>query len=131
MSIPLQVKLKLVIPKKTENLEEAPKPVVGRVPRIARLLALAHRFQKMVESGTVTDYAALARLGHVTRARMSQIMSLLHLAPDIQEAILFLEPVTHGRDPIVLRDILPICSEMTWYKQRQLWKSVAKAPPVG
>ena len=64
--------------------EEKPVPV-GRVPRITRLMALAIRFEQLVRGGVVADYAELARLGHVTRARMTQITNLLHLAPDIQE----------------------------------------------
>jgi hypothetical protein len=62
----------------------------GRVPRVSRLMALAIRFDGLVRSGAVADYAALADLGHVSRARISQIMNLLLLAPDIQEQILFL-----------------------------------------
>ena len=58
----------------------------GRVPRIARLMALALRFEHLVQSGTVRDYAELARLGQVSRARLTQITNLLHLAPDLQEA---------------------------------------------
>jgi hypothetical protein len=64
----------------------------GRPPRIACLLALAYRFDELVRSGAVRDYAELARLGHVTRARVTQIMNLLNLAPDIQEDILWLPP---------------------------------------
>ena len=60
------------------------------VSRIARLMALAIRFEWLVRQETVRDYAELARRGHVTRARMSQIMKLLNLAPDIQETLLFL-----------------------------------------
>src|SRR5262249_32149429 len=67
-----------------------PGPPPGRVPRIARLLALAHRFEGLLRDGAVKDYAELARLGHVTRARITQVMNLLLLAPGIQEAILFL-----------------------------------------
>lgn len=52
---------------------------VGRVPRVARLMALAIHFEELVRSGAVADYATLARLGHVTRARMTQIMNLLSL----------------------------------------------------
>src|SRR5436190_21045272 len=63
----------------------------GRVPRVARLLALAHRFEKLIRDGDVRDYADLARLGHVTRARLSQIMDLLLLAPELQEPLLFME----------------------------------------
>src|ERR1700693_1319280 len=62
----------------------------GRAPRIARLLALAHKLDGLVRSGMVRDYAELARLGHVSTARVSQIMTLLLLAPAIQEYVLFL-----------------------------------------
>jgi hypothetical protein len=51
-------------------------------------MALAIKFQDMVDQGEVADYAAIARLGYVTRARLTQIMNLTLLAPDIQEAIL-------------------------------------------
>jgi hypothetical protein len=97
------------------------RPEPGRVPRVARLMALAIRFEKLVREGTVGDYAELARLGHVTRARVSQIMSLLHLAPEIQEALLFLPKVTAGRDSIILHDLLPIAAIPDWKKQRKMW----------
>jgi len=42
----------------------------------------------MIDRGEVRDYADLARLGYVTRARLTQIMNLLLLAPDIQESLL-------------------------------------------
>ena len=61
----------------------------GRAPRIARLLALAHKLDAMVRSGEISGYSQLARLGHVSPARLTQIMVLLHLAPVIQEYILF------------------------------------------
>src|SRR3990170_2361781 len=77
----------------------APRPTTaGRVPRISRLMALAIRFDGMLQRGEVKDYADLARLGHVTRARVTQVMNLLMLAPDIQEAILFLPLIEDGHD---------------------------------
>jgi hypothetical protein len=103
----------------------APTPVPpGRVPRVSRLMALAIRFDGLVRDGAVNDHADLARLGHVTRARVSQIMSLLHLAPDIQEALLFLPPVERGRDPVVLRDVLPTTVIADWRKQRKMWREL-------
>ena len=78
----------------------------GRVPRVARLLALAHRFQGLVRNGEVADYAELARLGRVSRARISQIVSLLSLAPNLQEQVLFLPRTERGRDPIQMRHLL-------------------------
>jgi hypothetical protein len=81
-------------------------------------MALAIKFQDMVDHGEVRDYADLARLGYVTRARMTQIMNLLHLAPDIQEAILFLPPTTSGRDPISERGIRNVTGTAAWGRQR-------------
>ena len=77
----------------------------GRLPRVSRLLALALRLDQLIRAGAIADYATLARLGHVSRARVSQILGLLLLAPDIQETLLFLPPTEHGRDPIRLRQL--------------------------
>lgn len=101
-----------------------PPPVFGRVPRIARLMALAIRMQRLIEAGEIRDYAELARLGHVTRARMTQIMNLLNLAPDIQEDILFLPPVESGRDPIRELQLRPITLVPDWRKQRRMWREL-------
>lgn len=103
----------------------------GRVPRVARLMALAIRFEDLIQRGEVTDYAELARLAHVTRARITQIMNLRLLAPEIQEAILNLHEVTAGRDRIVLRDVQAIALTPDWKKQRIMWKKIernAKTP---
>jgi hypothetical protein len=103
-----------------------PMPVLepGRVPRLSRLMALAIRFDRLVRQGEVADYADLARLGHVTRARVTQIMNLLLLAPDIQEEILFL-PRTHGGfDPIPERRVRAITSVPDWRKQRRMWATM-------
>ena len=103
---------------------QAPIPAPARVPRVAKLLALAHRFERLVRDGKVADYATLARAGHVTRARLSQIMALLNLAPDIQEAVLFLPRVERGRDPIIVADLMPIATELDWRKQRRMWRDL-------
>lgn len=78
---------------------------IGLLAQVTRLMELAIRLDPLILAGEVTDYSELARLGHVTRARMSQIMNLLMLAPDIQEEILFLPRVTGGRDPTHLRHL--------------------------
>ncbi len=67
------------------------------------------------------DYADLARLGYVTRARISQVMNLLNLAPDIQEVLLFLPRTLQGRDPICEKDIRPIAGVAHWSRQRAMW----------
>lgn len=108
---------------------EKPTPVLpeGRIPRISRLLALSHHFERLVVMGEVKDYAELARLGNVSRARITQIMNLLLLSPDIQEAILFLPKVMEGHDPIKLKHLQPICLEMDWGTQRERWARLNQA----
>src|SRR5436190_17140270 len=108
---------------KVLQLSNTVSPVLyGRVPRVVRLLALAHRFENLIRDGEVRDYADLARLGHVTRARVSQVMNFLNLAPDIQEAILFLPPVTKGQDPVYERQLRPLMAALDWKKQRRMWE---------
>jgi hypothetical protein len=97
----------------------------GRVPRVSRLMALAIRFDRLVREGVVADQSELARLAHVTQPRMTQIMNLLHLAPDIQESLLFLPRVTEGKDPITEKILRPIAAEMCWRKQREMWHSLS------
>ena len=84
-------------------------------------MALAHHLERLVVTGVVKDYAALARLGHVSRARITQIMNLLLLAPDIQEAILFLPKTVSGHDPIKLKHLQPVALERDWGRQRERW----------
>jgi hypothetical protein len=100
--------------------------VSGRVPRLARLLALAHRFDKLLRDGMVHNLKTLARLGHVSPARISQILSLLHLAPDIQEALLFRSRPEHGRDCLDMRRVLPLTKIVDWQEQRRLWRRLAE-----
>jgi len=90
------------------------------IPRIARLLALAIRFEKLLRDGTIRDYAELARLGRVTRARMTQIMKLLDLAPDVQEEILFL-PLIQGLNE---RNLRPLASRIDWDEQRRMFQKI-------
>ena len=108
----------------TENESDIDAPQ-GRLPKITKLMALAVRFEKLLADGVVPDYAELARLGHVTRARLTQIMNLRLLAPDIQEAILFANEIFVGRDPISLRQLQPIALTADWKKQRRLWKRLS------
>jgi hypothetical protein len=101
-------------------------PQPGRIPRITRLMALAIRCERLIREGQIADYAEVARLGHVTRARVSQIMNLLHLAPDIQEEILFLPPITGGRDTVCLRMLQPITAVPNWRLQREAWRQMLR-----
>jgi hypothetical protein len=101
---------------------EAARVAPGRVSRVARLMALALRLDELVRTGQVGSSSALATLGPVTRARISQILNLIHLAPDLQEALLFLPTRQRGRDPIILADLQPIAAAFDWRQQRRLWR---------
>ena len=102
-------------------------PPAGRAPRVARLLALAIHCEQRVRAGTITSYAELAALGHVSRARITQIMNLLLLAPDIQEQLLFATRPERGREPILLRQVQPLARIADWGEQRRLWQALQHA----
>lgn len=114
--------------KKLEVGDAPPNPEAlvepGRVPRISRLMALAIRLERLLAEGVARDYADLARLGGVTRARLTQIMNLTLLAPDIQAALLFLPRTLRGRDAVTEPELRAIAAVPDWRKQRRLWKSL-------
>jgi hypothetical protein len=87
-------------------------------------MALALRFQGLLQQGLIADYATLARLGHVSRARVTQIMNLAVLAPDIQETLLFLPRTERGRDPLHLRQLQPLTRIADWGEQRKRWQAL-------
>lgn len=108
-----------------EGAEEAvSRAPTGRVPRISRFMALAIHYEDLIRAGHVSDFAELARLGHVTRARVTQIMNLRLLAPDIQEELLALPLVQSGRARIHLRHLQALAASADWKEQRHLWKSI-------
>jgi hypothetical protein len=97
-----------------------------RVPRVARLFALAVKLDGLVRNGTIRNYATVARLRYVSRAKISQLISLLLLASDIQEEILFLPPTPSGRGQVTLRQLQPIALAPCWRRQRQLWRQLKR-----
>ena len=106
---------------------EAPKASWPRIPRIARLLALARHIDDLVRSGALGSYAAAARLGHISRARLSQILALLNFAPDLQEQLLFLQRPARGRAAPMLRQLLHVAAALDWDEQRRRWRRLQRA----
>jgi hypothetical protein len=103
----------------------------GRIPRLSRVMALAIKFEQMLASGAVRDQAELAELGHVSRTRVTQVMNLLRLAPDIQEEILFLPYIQYGDDRLTERHLRPVAALLKWPAQRRLWATlVERANPL-
>jgi hypothetical protein len=108
----------------------SPQPMEAtRPPRVACLLALAHKFEYLVRSGEVRDYAELARVGRVSRARVTQIQKLLTLAPSIQEPILFLPARDSVEEPLTERDLRSVTREPRWDRQRILFARLGR--PAG
>jgi hypothetical protein len=96
---------------------QKPEMPTARVPRIARLMALAIHFDELLRERKVKDLAELARLGQVSRARVTQVMNLLNLAPAIQEELLFTEVVVAGRDVRTERKMRVPAAEYDWIRQ--------------
>ena len=94
---------------------------VGRVPRISRLMALAIRMEGLVRTGRVKDYAELARLGGVSRARVSQVSNLRNLAPPIQERLLFLEGAEKAIHERALRRV---AQSVNWEEQQRRFEEL-------
>ena len=109
--------------------EDLPRPS-GRIPRVTRLMALAIRFDGLIKAGKIDNQAELAQLGNVSRARITQIMNLLNLAPDIQEALLFLPSVESGKDRVTERELRVIVRELNWQKQRKMWRAFDQSAAV-
>jgi hypothetical protein len=99
----------------------SPGATSGRLPRVTQVLALAIQFQDMIERGDARDYADLARLGCLSRERMSQIMELIWLAPDIQQEILGFPSTRTSRFPVSEAAVRRIAAEPSWEEQRNLW----------
>jgi hypothetical protein len=94
----------------------------GRIPRISKLMALAIHFDGLLRQGIVRDYADIARLGGISRARVTQIMNLLLLAPQIQEALLYMPMMAGGNDPITEHEMREEMKTLNWKEQQKFLK---------
>ncbi len=97
---------------------------LARIPRISKIMALAIKMETLVRERRVPDYAALASAGSVSRPRMSQLMSLTNLAPEIQEKLLFLPKTIYGRDAISERHLRRIAQLVDWSSQTELFREL-------
>jgi hypothetical protein len=88
------------------------------------MLALAHHLQNAIDRGLVADRAAVARKLGLTRARATQLLDLLLLAPDLQEAVLALEAVD-GVEPMAERSLRAVAHAGAWGEQRVAWAKLA------
>lgn len=96
----------------------------GKVPRVSRLLALAMQYDRMLRDRTVPDFSALCRHAGVSKPRMTQILNLVNLSPDIQTAILALPNIRQSRGFFTERKLRPIAQKNDWAEQRELWEKL-------
>ena len=122
----IEVEVMLELPRYGRPKAALPPVPSGRVPRLSRLMALAIKFQTMLDRKEIGDYAELARLGYVSRARITQVMNLLLLAPDIQEGILCFPPCP-VRNATTERHVRRLVGVVDWAAQRRLWKTLASS----
>ena len=107
-----------------QHLRPSPSPDTpkGKIPRISRLMALPIHCNELLRSGQITNQSELARYAQITPARMTQILTLLNLSPDIQEELLFLSRTTVGRKEIQEMAVRKIAMELDWRRQRETWR---------
>ncbi len=102
-------------PPKPRPVEKSADPI----PKLTRLLVLGHHFEKLVRHGFVRDYAEIARLTGLSRARITQIVNLTLLAPEIQEGILFLGGDDAKRMQRFERDLRIVLAHPDWKEQEK------------
>ena len=84
------------------------------LPRITRLMALAIRLDGLLRECPEMDGEELARRSCVSRPRITQILNLLSLSPDIQEQLLWLPPLAKGREVITEQSLRRLTAECHW-----------------
>ncbi|MHA7813118.1 MAG: hypothetical protein ACX94C_06980 [Phycisphaerales bacterium] len=107
----------------SDRTAEEPK---GRVPRISKLMALAIRYDQMLNDGVVQSQTELAELLHVSQPRMTQVMNLLHLSPEIQEELLLLPETGKGQDPVSERELRVNSSKVLWGDQISICRLIVR-----
>ncbi len=119
---PLEIQFQLrPKPRPVQDAAQRELPSAGRLPQATRVLALAIHIDEMIRSGDARDYADVARQTCLCRERVSQIMRLNYLAPDIQMELLYLPPVPTGRYPISETALRTIANLLSWADQRLEW----------
>ena len=112
---------------------EPPPGPVRKPARVAVMLALAHKIQEAIAQGKVRDQADVARRLGFTRARITHLLDLTLLAPDVQEQVLFLEAVD-GLQPMSERALRTVAHARTWREQLRRWSEILEtmsAPAEG
>jgi hypothetical protein len=129
---PLEIQFHLrTKPRTASDHPEQAATKAGRLPRVTQVLALAIYLEDMIRRGEAKDYADLARLSCLCRERVSQIVRLNYLAPDIQIELLYLPPTPTGHYPISETAMRKIASLLSWMDQRREWSALKQHHGLG
>ncbi|HEU4408244.1 MAG TPA: hypothetical protein VFS43_23480, partial [Polyangiaceae bacterium] len=107
--------------------EAPPALPTGRAARAAYALALAHAFEDRLARGLAGDLADLARQAGLSRARITQLMDLLLLAPELQEEVLF-RVEGPGERPLTERGLREVVHALDWEEQRRRYRALVARP---
>ncbi len=102
-------------------------PKKPKEPRVKELMQMAIEWQKLLKSGHVATRADIAKHEEITRARVTQIMSLLNLLPDIQRHILDL-PKSASWSPVTERSIRHITMIENHGEQIEAFRELTERP---
>lgn len=91
-------------------------------PRLRQSLILAYQVEEIISEGKAKDFKQVAQWLNLSKARLSQIVSLLNLASSIQEEILLSN--ADKIKNITVPDIRPLLAEMNWERQISLWNAI-------
>ena len=125
----LELKFQLRRPMAVERT--APRASHGRLPQVTRILALAIYFDEMIRRGDARDYADIGRLSCLCRERVSQVMRLLYLAPEIQMELLYLPAASAARYPISETAVRKIANLLSWEDQHREWARLKQLHCLG
>ena len=129
---PLEIQFHLrTKPRTTSEHAEQIVTKAGRLPRVTQVLALAIHLDDMIHRGEAKDYSDLARMSCLCRERISQIVRLNYLAPDIQIELLYLPPTPTGSYPISETAVRKIANLLLWADQRRAWTALKRTLRLG
>lgn len=89
-----------------------------QTPKVVEQLRTAQEWRRQLDAGEVRNQAEIARREGITRARVTQVMGLLRLAPEIQELVLSM-PDLIRRPSITERSLRPIAQLKDLAEQRK------------
>jgi hypothetical protein len=131
-SAPLEIQFRLrPRPRGAPEVARSEHRSAGRLPQITRVLSLAIHFDEMIRRGDAKDYADLARLSCLCRERVSQIVRLNYLAPDIQVELLYLPATPTGQYPVSESAARKIANLLSWADQRREWAALKQRQHLG